>query len=98
MKLFLFVVVSVLILACSSTPERVTNGVKEETLPLSWREKANGKTEGGQDIWVMDRNEDGWGAPYNLGEPINSDGSEAEMCGNAIRCVGKNDVNHLSRD
>jgi len=31
---------------------------------------------GDQDIWVMDRTENGWSEPYNLGAPINSDGSE----------------------
>ena len=29
-----------------------------------------------QDIWVMDRTEDGWGEPYNLGPPVNSDAPE----------------------
>jgi hypothetical protein len=29
-----------------------------------------------EDIWVMDRVEDGWGEPYNLGPPVNSDSSE----------------------
>ncbi len=29
-----------------------------------------------QDIWVMDRTEDGWGEPYNLGPPVNSDDEE----------------------
>ncbi|NIR44884.1 MAG: hypothetical protein GWN51_10650 [Gemmatimonadetes bacterium] len=29
-----------------------------------------------QDIWVMDRLEDGWGAPYNLGPPVNSEDEE----------------------
>ena len=29
-----------------------------------------------QDIWVMDREGDGWGEPYNLGAPINSDAPE----------------------
>ena len=29
-----------------------------------------------QDIWVMDRTEDGWGEPYNLGAPVNSDEEE----------------------
>jgi Tol biopolymer transport system component len=28
------------------------------------------------DIWVMDRTMDGWGQPYNLGPPINTDGRE----------------------
>ena len=29
-----------------------------------------------QDIWVMDREGDGWGEPYNLGPPVNSDAPE----------------------
>lgn len=29
-----------------------------------------------QDIWVMDRTGDGWGEPYNLGAPVNSDEAE----------------------
>ena len=29
-----------------------------------------------QDIWVMDRSEGGWGEPYNLGPPVNTEGSE----------------------
>jgi len=29
-----------------------------------------------QDIWVMDREDDGWGEPYNLGPPVNSDAPE----------------------
>lgn len=29
-----------------------------------------------QDIWVMDRTGDGWGEPYNLGPPVNSDAAE----------------------
>jgi hypothetical protein len=29
-----------------------------------------------QDIWVMDREGDGWGEPYNLGAPVNSEESE----------------------
>lgn len=31
---------------------------------------------GDQDIWVVDRTKNGWGKPYNLGEPINTTGSE----------------------
>jgi len=31
---------------------------------------------GHQDIWVMDREGEGWGEPYNLGPPINSDAPE----------------------
>lgn len=31
---------------------------------------------GGQDIWVMDRVADGWGEPYNLGEPVNTEMAE----------------------
>ncbi len=29
-----------------------------------------------QDIWVMDRQGNGWGQPYNLGPPVNSDAPE----------------------
>ena len=29
-----------------------------------------------QDIWVMDREGDGWGEPYNLGPPVNTDAPE----------------------
>lgn len=29
-----------------------------------------------QDIWAMDRTADGWGAPYNLGPPVNSSDEE----------------------
>jgi hypothetical protein len=29
-----------------------------------------------QDIWAMDRTPDGWGPPYNLGPPVNTDDSE----------------------
>lgn len=37
----------------------------------------NGETEiGDQDIWVVDRVGDGWGEPYNLGEPVNSENEE----------------------
>ena len=32
--------------------------------------------EGDQDIWCVDRIGDSWGEPYNIGEPINSSGSE----------------------
>lgn len=32
--------------------------------------------EGDQDIWVMDRVGDGWGPPYNLGGPVNTDQPE----------------------
>jgi hypothetical protein len=31
---------------------------------------------GYQDIWVMDREGDGWGEPYNLGPPVNTDSPE----------------------
>jgi hypothetical protein len=29
-----------------------------------------------QDIWVMDRTDEGWGDPYNLGPPVNTDAGE----------------------
>jgi Tol biopolymer transport system component len=31
---------------------------------------------GDQDIWVVERTGNGWGAPRNLGEPVNTDGGE----------------------
>lgn len=31
---------------------------------------------GDEDIWGMDRTENGWSTPYNLGEPVNSDAEE----------------------
>jgi len=31
---------------------------------------------GDQDIWVVERNAEGWGLPQNLGEPVNTDGGE----------------------
>jgi len=31
---------------------------------------------GGQNIWAVDRVDKVWGKPYNLGEPINTDGNE----------------------
>lgn len=31
---------------------------------------------GDQDIWYVDRSENGWGSPVNLGEPINTNGGE----------------------
>ena len=29
-----------------------------------------------EDIWAMDRTEDGWSEPYNLGAPVNTEGAE----------------------
>ena len=37
---------------------------------------ANRETNIDQDIWVMDRAESGWGKPYNLGPPVNTDDEE----------------------
>jgi len=34
------------------------------------------ETEGNSDIWVMDREGDKWGEPYNLGSPINTEQGE----------------------
>ena len=31
---------------------------------------------GDQDIWVVERNQEGWGVARNLGEPVNTDGGE----------------------
>lgn len=33
----------------------------------------DGESADNQDIWVMDRTDDGWSEPYNLGPPVNSD-------------------------
>ena len=35
-----------------------------------------GEAKGESDIWVMDREGEGWGEPYNLGAPVNSERSE----------------------
>jgi Tol biopolymer transport system component len=35
-----------------------------------------GEEAGEADIWVMDRQGDGWGEPWNLGAPVNSDRAE----------------------
>jgi len=43
---------------------------------LSDRPGPGRDTEGGQDIWVMDREGEGWGEPYPLPAIINSPGSE----------------------
>lgn len=46
---------------------------------LSTRPKAGQEPKGGwayEDIWAMDRIENGWGEPYNLGPPINTDNGE----------------------
>lgn len=37
---------------------------------------AGDTTDGDWDIWVMDRQDDGWGPPKNLGAPVNSDDGE----------------------
>lgn len=37
---------------------------------------ANGETNTDEDIWVIDRKENGWGVPYNLGAPVNSENGE----------------------
>jgi hypothetical protein len=46
---------------------------------LSTRPQAGQEEKSGwvyQDIWVMDREGDSWGEPYNLGPPVNSDAPE----------------------
>jgi hypothetical protein len=45
-KIIDFLIICFFLTACATAPERITSGVKKETLPLTWREKANGKTEG----------------------------------------------------
>ena len=43
---------------------------------LSNRPVSGGTDKGNQDIWVMDRTDNGWSEPYNLGPPINSEYAE----------------------
>ena len=46
---------------------------------LSTRPQAHQEEKPGwvyQDIWAMEREGDGWGEPYNLGPPVNSEASE----------------------
>jgi hypothetical protein len=44
------------------------------TRPREGQEKKPGWAN--QDIWAADRTANGWGEPYNLGSPVNSDGPE----------------------
>ncbi len=39
-------------------------------------ESISGEAEDNFDVWVMDRTEQGWGEPYNLGEPVNTAAQE----------------------
>lgn len=39
-------------------------------------DSVNGRFKENEDIWVMDKTEDGWSEPYNLGAPINSEAAE----------------------
>jgi len=43
---------------------------------LSTRPIPGQDEKGNQDIWAVDRVDDGWGEPYNLGAPINTKGGE----------------------
>lgn len=43
---------------------------------LSNMPKDNTDSPGDEDIWVVDKINNKWGKPYNLGKPINSDGKE----------------------
>jgi hypothetical protein len=43
---------------------------------LSNRPKDGTENPADEDIWVVDREGDSWGEPYNLGAPVNSDGNE----------------------
>jgi len=43
---------------------------------LSNMPKDSTKNPGDEDIWVVDKNNNKWSEPYNVGEPINSDGRE----------------------
>jgi hypothetical protein len=51
----------------------------EHFLFLSTRPQAGQEPKSGwayQDIWIMDRIDDGWSEPYNLGPPVNSEAPE----------------------
>jgi hypothetical protein len=51
----------------------------EKFFVLSTRPQPHQEEQSGwvyQDIWVMDRQGDGWSEPYNLGAPVNSDAPE----------------------
>jgi hypothetical protein len=54
-------------------PHVTPNG--KRLLFLCTMPKAPGEPEN-EDIWVVDRTETGWGNPYNLGAPVNSENSE----------------------
>ncbi len=43
---------------------------------ISDRPLPEGDDKGKQDVWVLDRLGDGWGEPYNLGPPVNSEAAE----------------------
>jgi hypothetical protein len=43
---------------------------------LSNMPKDDTENPGDDDIWVVEKIKDEWGKPYNLGEPVNSDGNE----------------------
>jgi len=43
---------------------------------VSDRPKEGNGEAGAEDIWVVDRKNDRWGEPYNLGEPINFEGGD----------------------
>lgn len=40
---------------------------------VSDRPAAEGEKKGNMDIWVMDHTDTGWGDPYNIGAPVNSE-------------------------
>jgi len=54
-------------------PHITTDGQKLMFLSNMPREEGGEEI---QDIWAVDRIENGWSKPYNLGAPVNSDGSE----------------------
>lgn len=43
---------------------------------LSNRPGPGGDNDRDEDIWVMDRTDTGWGKPYNLGPPVNTESAE----------------------
>jgi len=43
---------------------------------VSNQPKDDSSEAGAEDIWVVERNKDGWGEPYNLGAPVNFEGGD----------------------
>ncbi len=56
--------------------EPCINSDGSKMLFLSNMPKDTAEIPGDEDIWCVDRVDDGWGIPYNLGSPVNTDDQE----------------------